>query len=174
MSQPPRDPPLFSFFNEIGIIEQLGRAQFEQVLPDGLKLSQFTVLNHFARRGGEESPAQLANAFQVTRGAMTNTLQRLEARGLIAIRPDPADGRAKLVSLTDQGRAVREASIAALGPALARLAAAFPPERFAAALPFLQEVRAFLDADRDRPAATRGDAQASSSAGSPDRSANSS
>jgi len=152
MAERPEDPLLFTFFNEIGIIEQLARAQFEQVLPDGLKLSQFTVLNHFARLGGERSPAQLASAFQVTKGAMTNTLQRLEARGLIAVRPDPSDGRAKLVSLTDEGLAVRNAAIAALVPSMQRLATLFPQQEFAAALPFLQRLRAFLDQDRNPPA----------------------
>ena len=40
---------LFRFFNEIGIIEQLSRNAFERVMPGGMKLSQFTVLNHFVR-----------------------------------------------------------------------------------------------------------------------------
>jgi hypothetical protein len=43
------DPLAFRVFNEIGIIEQLSRNLFERVLPDGLTLPQFTVLNHFVR-----------------------------------------------------------------------------------------------------------------------------
>ena len=84
---------LFEFFNEIGIINQLSSTRFERVLPPGLSLAQFSVLNNFARLGGTRTPAQLASAFQVTKGAMTNTLKKLAAGGYINITPDPADGR---------------------------------------------------------------------------------
>ena len=144
------EPPVpFQVLNEIGIIAQLAGKRLERTLPDGLLLPHFSVLNHFVRRGGEESPVQLARAFQVTKGAMTNTLQRLEARGLIEIRPDPKDGRAKRVSITDAGRSLQAEAIARLAPGLEALREAFSDERFAAALPFLQELRIFLDAERD-------------------------
>jgi len=150
---PPDDPLLFRFFNEVGIIEQLSRSAFERVLPDGLKISQFSVLNHFARLGGERSPAALARAFQVTKGAMTNTLQRLEARGLVTVRPDPRDGRGKLVTITPEGRRVRDRCIAATVPMAADLRARFGDAAFGDALPFLAEVRSYLDAARDAPEA---------------------
>ena len=69
MVEPAEDPPAFRLFTEIGIIEQLARNRLERGLPDGLKVSQFVVLNHLVRLGGEWSPARLANAFQVTKGA---------------------------------------------------------------------------------------------------------
>ncbi len=143
------DPPIFVFFNEIGIIEQLARTAFERVLPDGLKISHFAVLNHFVRLGGERSPARLARAFQVTKGAMTNTLQKLEARGLVEIRADPEDGRGKLVRISSAGRRARDAALAALAPELEEIAAHFAEDDFAEALPFLQEVREYLDHARD-------------------------
>ncbi len=145
----PPDPPIFTLFNEIGIIEQLSRRRLENVLPDGLKISHFGVLNHFARLGGERAPVELARAFQVTKAAMTNTLGRLEARGLVEIRPDPDDGRAKRVTLTAKGRKVRDRAIAALGPELAEIASHIPARDFAAALPFLQRLRAYLDEARN-------------------------
>ena len=154
--EPPDDPVVFEVFNEIGIIEQLARNRFERVLPHGMTLSQFSVLNHFARLGGEKSPLALARAFQVTKGTMTNTLQRLEARGFVAVRPDPADGRAKLVSLTTAGRAARDASVAALAPQIAELERSLSTQGFAGALPWLRELRRYLDNARD------GDTQASS------------
>ena len=144
----PDDPLLFRFFNEIGIIEQLASNRFERVLPDGLKLAQFSVLNHFVRLGGEKSPYQLACAFQVSKGAMTNTLQRLAARGLVEIRPDPADGRAKRVAITAAGREMRERAVAALAPEFAALSEAFAAAEFAELLPFLQRLRAYLDRHR--------------------------
>ena len=147
--EPPQDPPLFVFFNEIGIIEQLARSRFERVLPDGLTLAQFGVLNNFVRLGGERSPGGLARAFQVTKGAMTNTLQRLEAKGYVSLRPNPADGRAKIVALTEAGRGGRERALAALAPALAELEREIPGAWFIEALFFLQLLRGTLDRARD-------------------------
>ena len=113
------DPVIFTFFNEIGIIDQLAQNILERALPDGLKMSHFVVLNHFARLGGARSPQDLARAIQVTKGAMTNTLKRLESRGLVNVRPDPDDGRAKRVTLTDAGLHVRNEAIQAISPGAA-------------------------------------------------------
>lgn len=148
MSTPPDDPVLFRVFNEIGIIEQLARTAFERVMPHGLKVSQFSVLNHLVRLGDGTRPADLADAFQVTRGAMTNTLSRLEGLGFIEVKPDPDDGRAKAVFLTDAGRAARFEAISALAPALADLDREIGADRFDAALPFLTDLRRTLDAKR--------------------------
>ncbi len=146
--RPAEDPIAFRFFNEIGIIEQLARTQLERNLPNGLKMPQFGVLNHLVRLGGKWSPARLASAFQVTKGAMTNTLQRLEERGLIRVSPDPDDGRAKLVSITDAGREMRLRCIDGVSPLLAELLGELSEEDFASALPFLEKVRIYLDSHR--------------------------
>ena len=143
-----QDPLLFQFFNEVGIIEQLVRTNFESALPDGLKMSQFVVLNHLLRLDGEFSPNRLANALQVTKGAITNTLQRLESRGLVRINADPSDGRGKLVNLTAAGRKVREQCIRNISPLIADLNANFGEARFLKALPLLEEVRKYLDQRR--------------------------
>ncbi|WP_374137272.1 MULTISPECIES: MarR family winged helix-turn-helix transcriptional regulator [unclassified Sphingomonas] len=147
---PPTDPAAFEFFNEIGIIDQLAGTIFERAMPQGLTRAQFTVLNHFVRLGHKErSPAQLASAFQVTRPTMTSTLARMARDGLVVIRDDPADGRAKLVSITDKGRAAREAAIAAMAPLAPMLDAVIDPDELAAMLPVLRRVRIALDAARD-------------------------
>lgn len=147
---PPTDPLTFEFFNEIGIIDQLSGTIFERALPAGMTRAQFTVLNHFVRLGHHErSPAQLASAFQVTRPTMTSTLARMTRDGLVAIRDDPADGRAKLVSLTDKGRAAREAALGAIAPLLPLLEAVIDPSELALVLPVLRRVRIALDAARD-------------------------
>jgi DNA-binding MarR family transcriptional regulator len=147
--KPDDDTIAFQVFNEIGIIEQLARNRFERTLPAGLTLPQFNVLNHFVRLGGEHSPARLASAFQVTRPTMTNTLQRLEAAGLVTSSPDPADGRAKIITVTDAGRAMRERCIEAQAPLLAELRDRLPEADLAALLPGLRRVRIMLDSARD-------------------------
>lgn len=144
-----QDPALFSFFNEIGIISQLSNTAFERVLPHGLTVSQFSVLNHLARLGDDKSPSHLASAFQVTRGAMTNTLAKLEAKGFVDVRRDDGDGRGKRVFLTVKGAGARKESLKLLVPQLGDVSAAFSEDEFAAALPFLQKLRAFMDAARD-------------------------
>lgn len=143
------DPLIYRFFTEIGIIEQLARNRLERELPAGMTMAQFVVLQHFARLDGEQTPLALARAMQVTKGTMTNTLQRLAAGGLIAVRPDPTDGRGKLVSLTPEGRDARDKAVARLQPVLDQVAAAIGDNPIEDAMPFLQSVREFLDKNRD-------------------------
>ncbi|MBX9731217.1 MAG: MarR family transcriptional regulator [Sphingomonas sp.] len=144
------DPIAFEFFNEIGIIDQLSGTILDRALPPGMTRAQFAVLNHFVRlRLNEQSPAQLANAFQVTRPTMTSTLSRLARAGLVAIRDDPTDGRAKLVTLTNKGRAAREQAMIAVGKVLPLLDAVLDPDEVAVALPILRRLRIALDSARD-------------------------
>ena len=138
----------FALLNEIGIINQLNTAQFESLLPAGLTQPQFSVLNNFVRLGGERTPAQLASAFQVTRGAMTNTLQRLQTSGLVDIRPSSSDGRSKVVRITAKGRQMRERAIAATRPELAAIVEAFGENEIAQMHQSLQRLREYLDANR--------------------------
>ncbi|UPY37398.1 MarR family winged helix-turn-helix transcriptional regulator [Sediminicoccus sp. KRV36] len=142
------DSPIFALLNEIGIIEQLARNRFERLQPDGLRLPQFTVLNHLVRLGDGRGPAQIARAFEVSKATMTNTLQRLEERGFIRLDPDPADARGKRVMLTEAGRARREAAIALVTADLAPVASHLgaPPESL---LPALRRLREALDQARN-------------------------
>lgn len=50
------------------------------------------------------TPTELMRASMVTSGAVTQRLDRLEARGLVARRPNEHDGRGVVVALTDAGR----------------------------------------------------------------------
>lgn len=139
----------FRLFNEIGIIGQLSRTLLEARLPPGFVMAQFTVLNHLVRVGDGRTPLAIAQAFQVPKNSMTHSLGVLEREGLIELRPNPQDGRSKLVCLTDAGRRFREEVIAAFAPDVARIAEAFPPDEVARLLPALERLRQVLDADRD-------------------------
>ncbi|MCP4755137.1 MAG: MarR family transcriptional regulator [Proteobacteria bacterium] len=143
------DWSFFQVFNEIGIINQLSTNIFTKALPDGLKISQFGVLNHFVRLGDGSTPFQLANAFQVTKGAMTNTLKRLLDKELINIKPDPEDGRSKRVFITKKGRTMRNKCIQSLVPNFNLLKESFTAQDFEKAIPFLQELREMLDEGRN-------------------------
>ncbi len=138
------DPITFTVFTEIKSIEQLANLRIQRALPKGLQVSHFAVLNHFSHLGGEKSPAQLAKVFQVTKGAMTNTIARLEALGCVQIRDDDADKRRKLVSLTPKGMRVREEAIADVMPVFAEVTQRFGRERLREILPTLRDLRIFL------------------------------
>jgi DNA-binding MarR family transcriptional regulator len=146
---PSADPPLFRFFNEIGIIDQLSSRILESVLPADMTLPQFVVLNHLVRLGPASSPNRLARAFQVRKGAMTNTLGHLERKGFVSIVGDPSDGRAKIVTITEAGRNARQAALAALRPSIEDLANAISVADLLTCLPILERVRSYLDRKRD-------------------------
>ena len=135
-----------ALFSEIFTIDQLAHNRLTKALPKGMELSQFSVLNHLARLGEERTPAQLAQAFHLTRGAMSNTLSKLEMAGHIHIRPDWDDARRKFVSISPSGRAAREAAIAAVSPIIAEVVEEIGPERVRHALPVLRELREKLGA----------------------------
>lgn len=141
---------MYNYFNEIGIISQLATAMFEQRLPIGLTLSQFSVLNWFVRVDSQATPGRLAKAFQVTGGAMTNTLKKLEAKNLITVAPDESSGRKKRVTMTKKGRRVRDKAIASTAPLLMEFAEAFPVEKILRSTRQLAEVRQYLDDYRYR------------------------
>lgn len=135
-----------ALFAEVFAVEQLARTRVGQALPKGMELSQFTVLNHLAHVGGERTPAQLARAFSVTRGAMTNTLGRIERAGWVHVRPDWDDARRKQVTISPAGRAVIEGAARALAPMLAEIVEDVGGPELRAALPVLRRLRARLAA----------------------------
>lgn len=143
------DPALFRLFNEIAIVEQLARSRLEQVLPGELRAPHFAVLNHLVRLGDDRAPARIARAFQVTKGTMTNTLQRLEAQGLVTLHADPEDGRGKRVRLTPEGRRARDAAVAAVQPLLADVGTVVSADELTAAVDLLGRIRSLLDRARD-------------------------
>lgn len=108
-----------ALFSEILTVDQLARNNVAKVLPRGMELSHFSVLNHLAHTQSEKTPAQLAQTFHLTRGAMTNTLRKLETSGYVHIRPDWDDARRKLVTISPAGRAARDAALAAIVPIIA-------------------------------------------------------
>ncbi len=144
MSAPDEDLAV-ALFAELFMAEQLSRARLSRVLPKGMELSHFSVLNLLARSPGERSPAELARALHVTRGAMSNTLGKLHWAGHIHIRPDWDDARRKFVSISPAGRAARDAALQAIAPVLTGLTVKLGNERVRGALPVLRALRAELD-----------------------------
>jgi DNA-binding MarR family transcriptional regulator len=151
VTRPATQEPIFALLTEIGIIAHLTATRFDRASPGGLNASQFGVLNHFARTGKAfETPAKLARAFQVTKGNMTNTVQRLEALGFVSVEPDPTDGRGKRVRPTSAGMAAHAAAVEALRPQFETLIAGLDRAGIEAALPAVRALRLALDEAPDR------------------------
>ncbi|MFC3853921.1 MarR family winged helix-turn-helix transcriptional regulator [Salinispirillum marinum] len=140
---------MFELLNEVGIIAQLSRALLESRLEDGLTIHHFTALNHLVRLGDGRTPIDMARVFQVPKTSMSHTLAGLEKRALIRLIPNPADGRGKLVMLTDAGRALRERAINSISPDIAQLLPQFGLAEAQSILPSLRKLRALLDRARD-------------------------
>ncbi len=73
--------------------------------PFGLTNGQFSLLNVVSR---PDPPlvTDLARILAMDRSTVTAALKPLDRRGLVESRPDPADGRARRVAVTEAGRAL--------------------------------------------------------------------
>lgn len=130
-----------ALFSEILTVDQLARNNVAKALPRGMVLSHFSVLNHLARTQSERTPAQLARTFHLTRGAMTNTLRKLETSGYVHIRPDWDDARRKMVTISPSGRSARDAALAAIAPIIAEAVEKVGAEKVRAILPVMRDLR---------------------------------
>ena len=130
-----------SLFSEILVADQLARSQIARNLPKGMEISHFSVLNHLSAQNLERTPAQLAKTFHVTKGAMTNTLSKLEWAGHVHIRPDWDDARRKMVSISPAGRKARDAALSAIAPMMSDVVEDVGVENVRTALPILRALR---------------------------------
>ncbi|MFE9255419.1 MarR family winged helix-turn-helix transcriptional regulator [Streptomyces sp. NPDC006879] len=73
-----------------------------EVHPD-LEAAAYSLLARL-EEAGRQRATDLAGYFGVGKATMSRQLHALEDLGLIAREPDPADGRAYLVGLTEEGR----------------------------------------------------------------------
>ena len=80
----------------------------------GLSEGDFDVLSALRRAGApyERSPSEIAEHTMVTSGAVSKRLDRLEGAGLVRRRASDADGRGRVVALTDAGRDVIDRAFA--------------------------------------------------------------
>ncbi|HSG90292.1 MAG TPA: MarR family transcriptional regulator [Pseudomonadales bacterium] len=134
-------------FREIRIIDDEARARLLAVLPEGLAEHQFELLSHLSDTSNrDETPSDLARVFRVSRPAMTQTLGRMVARGLVTLDASATDGRVRHVRITRRGGEARDAVLAALGADFAAMAARVDGATVAAMLEDLRRFRAVVEA----------------------------
>jgi len=82
--------------------------QMRRHRPDhGLTLSQLELLGEISRTG-VTTPAELASRLHVRVQSLTDSINELVSRELVARRPDATDRRRQLIELTDAGSALLE------------------------------------------------------------------
>ena len=91
-------------------------------------------------------PSELADRLQVSKQSVNDLLRDLEARGYLVLEPDPGDGRARVVRLTDRGRALEDAAYEGAAVAQRLIAEKLGTRRFALMRDALQEVSASIAA----------------------------
>lgn len=133
------------FFSEITTIDQLMRNRISSSLPKGMEISHFSLLNHLSFIKTEITPVQLAKNFHVTKGAMTNTLAKLEAFGYIHVRPNWTDARSKKVSISKTGLEATQNAMNLISPLLSNILNKLEPKKTRVILPILREIRILLD-----------------------------
>ena len=88
----------------------------------GIVASQFESLRYLREHPGCRV-ADLAAEFAIGVGATSKGIDRLESRGWVERRPNPADRRSSLLALTDAGAALADAAEATFTEGLADLVA---------------------------------------------------
>ena len=149
MSKPFNDPLAVALFSEISAIDHLLKSRLTKMLPAGMEPSHFAILNHFSVIDGEKTPAQLAKSFNVTKGAITNTLNKLSKMGYVHVRPDWDDGRRKMVSISKAGKTARDEAVASIEPLIDSLMKILNPEKAKSTIPFLRDLRILLHSNND-------------------------
>ncbi|MCE7482700.1 MULTISPECIES: MarR family winged helix-turn-helix transcriptional regulator [Microbacterium] len=96
--------------------QQLLLARVDAALkPFGLSFARFEVLRLLAfSRAGRLPLSSVVARLQVHATTVTSTAERLVRDGLILREPHPHDGRAAMLALTDEGRALVERATTAL------------------------------------------------------------
>jgi DNA-binding MarR family transcriptional regulator len=124
---PMLDPEVEGLVDRIGGLSRRFKRALDETLAEfGLDWAEYKLLGLLTREGDayRSSPGRLARLMELSSGAMTNRLDRLEQAGLLRRLPDPSDRRGIQVELTPQGRKLYEDAIGVQGRKESLVAAA--------------------------------------------------
>lgn len=129
-------------------VDRIVRMHRRTELPGALSSPRASTLYTLVEQGPQRLGA-LATGERVSQPAMTQIVQAFEAAGLVERQPDPADGRATVIAVTDAGRALsleRRARRAATIAAVIQSLDADDADAIARALPALERLADAADA----------------------------
>jgi DNA-binding MarR family transcriptional regulator len=115
---PMLDPEVEGIVDRIGGLQRRFKRAMDETLDEfNLDWAEYKLLGLLMREGEvyRSSPGKLARIMELSSGAMTNRLDRLEQAGLVRRLPDPDDRRGILVELTPEGKRVYEDAIGVQG-----------------------------------------------------------
>lgn len=114
-----------------GIARRLHRTMDETLAEVGLDTAEHKALSVLAQAGPpfRSTPGRLARRMELSSGAMTNRLDRLEEAGLVRRLPDPGDRRGVLVELTEHGHDVYRSAVGAQAQKERLIASALTPKQ---------------------------------------------
>ena len=112
-----------------GIHRRINRMLDETLAETGLDHTEYKALSHLSHTGPpfRSTPGRLAKRMDLSSGAMTNRLDRLEEANLIRRLPDPEDRRSIVVEITDHGRKAIQETVGTQAQKEALVAAALTP-----------------------------------------------
>jgi DNA-binding MarR family transcriptional regulator len=123
-------------------IENFNRFYIRLPTLQKLSFTTLSVLDTLAFRGPTRL-TELAKTEQISQPGLTQLVTRLERDGLVERRPDPTDGRAVLIHITEDGRQIGQARHDDRARHLLPLIAQLTPEErraIAGALPALSRL----------------------------------
>ncbi|WP_030266968.1 MarR family winged helix-turn-helix transcriptional regulator [Streptomyces sp. NRRL B-24484] len=82
----------------------LGATYDKALAAAGLRATQFSILQVLDAHG-ETTITSLAETIAMDRTTLASNLKPLAREGLVAVEPSPADRRARIAAITDDGRA---------------------------------------------------------------------
>ncbi|MEH6663356.1 MAG: MarR family transcriptional regulator [Brevundimonas sp.] len=126
----------------------------EEVGADGPTQRQFAVLEIASRNEGL-TQTDLVRATGIDRSTLADLVARMTAKGLLNRERSVLDGRAKAVSLSDEGRIVLEAARAKVEAADRRILALMPKPRRDSFMKLLADLAAVADAGPDEEKAAK-------------------
>jgi len=115
-----------------GAVRSMSSAVLNEIDPQatsGVRLAHVPVIA--ALDGGGSRLVDLAHGIGITRQATTALVRDLEQAGIVATSPDPRDGRATLVNLTDAGVAFCQRVLEVLARREGELASRLGPAKLA-------------------------------------------
>ena len=114
--------------------------------PD-IRPAHSAVLRHLAPEGSRLT--DLATAAGMTKQSMAYLVGYLEERGYLGLKPDPADGRARLVRLTARGQRLMDTLLALSAEIEAEAASQLGRDRIDALRQTLTDLNALFDRPED-------------------------
>lgn len=95
-----------------GAYQALARRVYGELAERGygdVRIAHGAVFRHIAPEGSRIT--ELADRAQMTKQSMGSLVEYLRERGYVELQPDPLDGRAKRVLLTERGRALQQTAL---------------------------------------------------------------